>query len=46
MHLGYCSQSLYEIFYRDSLENIKQWITKLRNEDGHSHKMAVTLEGL
>ena len=25
-HLGYGTRSLYEIFYRDSVANIKEWI--------------------
>lgn len=33
-HLGYGSQSLYEIFYRDSVENIRKWISE--NELGTS----------
>ncbi len=27
-HLGYGSKSLYEIFYRDSVENIRKWISE------------------
>jgi phosphoglycerate dehydrogenase-like enzyme len=27
-HLGYGSQSLYELFYRDSVENIRKWISE------------------
>jgi phosphoglycerate dehydrogenase-like enzyme len=27
-HLGYGSQSLYEIFYRDSVQNIRKWISE------------------
>lgn len=25
-HIGYGSKSLYEIFYRDSVENIRKWV--------------------
>lgn len=28
-HLGYGSQSLYETFYRDTVENIRKWISRL-----------------
>jgi phosphoglycerate dehydrogenase-like enzyme len=27
-HIGYGSKSLYEIFYRDSVENIRKWISE------------------
>lgn len=38
-HLGYGSKSLYEIFYRDSVENIRKWILEngLKTSHGSSH---------
>ena len=38
-HLGYGSKSLYEIFYRDSVENIRKWISAntLKTNHGNSH---------
>ena len=35
-HIGYGSKSLYEIFYRDSVENIRKWISE--NELKTSHR--------
>jgi len=39
-HLGYGSKSLYEIFYGDSVENIRKWISentlKTDHEGNHS----------